>query len=505
MPIQQIFLGSGGAGVPPGFVLTLNDSTKPDRLFDMRVGSDGSIYGCGMTQISGCGDTGFVFKSNAKGDIQWQRYLCNNGTFGGITLDSSENVIVVSRASMGGYAGNVVKYNSSGVLQWQKKLTESNHYSNFNGVGVDSSDNIYATGYLQLTSGGTGTYRPLVAKYNSSGVLQWFRVYRGMIGVTNELSYFYGTYNMDCYGGTVDSSGNVYITGRITAQSNSGAYAAKINSSGTWQWTTFLKHGNQNPGSGIGWGINTDSSGNVYIVGDGVSPSEQGNQGNDAFVAKFNSFGNYQWINFFGHLGSWSCEARDVVVDSSGYIYVTGVVMDGSYLNTSHRSLSITKFKSYPTGSSNSIYNNRAQIEWQRIIRNFSPYDTSPNYHVYGHGIDLDSDENVYVGGYTNQSTQNWGNSDNEIVIGKIPSDGSLTGNYSFGASNWIYMDGYYIYNSYFLDTSAPSHKIQNGGNYFGNTNIDFDDISSSYTMTESTSTFTDATTSMTSAITLFE
>ena len=66
-------------------------------------------------------------------------------------------------------------------------------------------------------------------------------------------------------------------------------------------------------------------------------------------------------------------------------------------------------------------------------------------------------------------------------------------------------MDGANIYNSYYLDTSAPSHTTQNGGNYVGNTNIVFVDTSSSYTMTEANATFTDATTSMTSAITLFE
>ena len=489
---------AGVSGAPAGFVLTLNDTSTHERAHDIRIGSDGSIYGCGQTNASGCGDTAFIFKADASGNVEWQRYLCNNGAYYGMTLDSSDNVIVTARSS-GVYAGNVVKYNSSGVLQWQKKLTESNHYVTPNDVGVDSSDNIYITGYLMLTSGGIGTYRPLVAKYNSSGVLQWFRVYKGTLYGT-ELSGYYGTYNMDCYGGTVDSSGNVYITGRITAQSYSGAYAAKINSSGTWQWTTFLKHGSQNPGSGIGFGIDTDSSGNVYISGYGTSPAQSGNQGTDAFVAKFNSTGTYQWINFFGSTIQ-NDEAQGVVVDSSGNIFVTGVVNNGGqYL----RALSITKFKSSPTGSGYAIYNNNTQIEYKRVIRNFSPYD-SGSYYVYGQGITLDSDENVYVAGYTNKSTHICGNSDNEIVIGKIPNDGTLTGTYSFGSSDWIYMDGANIYNSYYLDTSAPSHTTQNGGNYVGNTNIVFVDTSSSYTMTEANATFTDATTSMTSAITLFE
>ena len=116
---------AGASGAPAGFVLTLNVSTTPQQVHDLKIGSDGSIYGCGYTQISGCGDTGLVFKTDASGNVKWQRYLCNNGNFGGITLDSSDNVIVVARSSTGGYAGNVVKYNSSGVLQWQKRLANT--------------------------------------------------------------------------------------------------------------------------------------------------------------------------------------------------------------------------------------------------------------------------------------------------------------------------------------------------------------------------------------------
>lgn len=491
---------AGASGAPAGFVLTLNVSTTPQQVHDLKIGSDGSIYGCGYTQISGCGDTGLVFKTDASGNIKWQRYLCNNGTFRGIALDSSDNVIVVSRAASGGYAGNVVKYNSSGVLQWQKKLTESNHYSNFNSVGVDSSDNIYATGYLQLTSGGAGTYRPLVAKYNSSGVLQWFRVYKGTL-YNYDLSYFYTTYDIDSYGGTVDSSGNVYITGRINAQQNSGAFAAKINSSGTWQWTTFVKHSSQ---TGVGFGINVDGSGNVYICGSGTSAAESGNQGTDAFVAKFNSSGTYQWINFFGNTVQGD-EAKGVVTDSSGNVYVTGMYNAGSSTNLG---LFIVKFYSNPpsSGASYVKYTNGHSTQYENSLRNFSLYDTYR--YLYGNAITLDSDENVYVGGMTDRSTQNWGNSDDEAIIAKVPNDGTLTGTYSFGGGNFIYEnDGTSSYdiNSYYFDYNVPSNYTQNGGNYIGDTNIVFVDISSSYTMTETTTTYTDSTTSMTSAITPFE
>jgi len=101
----------------------------------------------------------------------------------GVTLYSSDN-INVSGQSNGGLDGNInswsddiflVKYNSSGTKQWTKKL---GIFAADLGIGVtvDSSDNIYVTGY---TDGGldgntsSGGYDLILVKYNSSGTKQW--------------------------------------------------------------------------------------------------------------------------------------------------------------------------------------------------------------------------------------------------------------------------------------------------------------------------------------------
>ena len=68
----------------------------------------------------------------------------------------------------------LVKYNSSGTKQWTKQLGTSSD-DRGNGVTVDSSDNIYVTGY---TKGGldgnsnSGDWDLFVVKYNSDGVKQ---------------------------------------------------------------------------------------------------------------------------------------------------------------------------------------------------------------------------------------------------------------------------------------------------------------------------------------------
>ena len=89
----------------------------------------------------------------------------------------------VTEYTEGGLDGNtnsesndiiLVKYNSSGTKQWTKQFGSSTSDTG-QGVTVDSSDNIYVTGYTAGALDGNtsaGANDIILVKYNSSGVKQ---------------------------------------------------------------------------------------------------------------------------------------------------------------------------------------------------------------------------------------------------------------------------------------------------------------------------------------------
>ena len=212
----------------------------------------------------------------------------------GVTVEFSDN-IHVSGQSNGGLDGNInslndgiflVKYNSSGTKLWTKQL---GIFDNESGISmtVDSSDNIYVTGYTTEGYDGnsnSGNYDIFLVKYNSSGNKLW----------TKQL----GNSDTDIgMGVIVDSSDNIYVTGiasggldRNTSSGGEDIVLMKYNSSGIKQWRKQLGSSS----SDFAWDVTVDSSDNIYVTGFiNGSLDGQFNQGSnyDIFLVKYNSDG----------------------------------------------------------------------------------------------------------------------------------------------------------------------------------------------------------------------
>jgi hypothetical protein len=120
----------------------------------------------------------------------WQRSLNNDVNFpygSNITIDSAGNVIVVGYMRNALSSANtpyLVKFNSSGTLQWQRRLEAPSVV--FNGVAVDSSNDIYAVG---TSTQSTSRDDVIVAKYSASGTNQYQRIVGDTRSLFNELAY----------------------------------------------------------------------------------------------------------------------------------------------------------------------------------------------------------------------------------------------------------------------------------------------------------------------------
>jgi Beta-propeller repeat len=204
----------------------------------------------------------------------------------------------------------VAKYNGSGALQWVKQASGSGSFNRGYGIAVDASGNVYVTGYITNTTdfGGItltiiGNNDLFIAKYNSSGTIQWVK----QAGAT-------GKYNIG-NAIAVGASGNVTVTGVFEGTTNFGGttltavgtkdiFVASYNGIGTLQWVN--QAGAVGSSNNIGYGIATDANSSIYVTGrfngttnfGGTTITSIGDP--DLFIASYNSAGMLQWVKNAG-------------------------------------------------------------------------------------------------------------------------------------------------------------------------------------------------------------
>ena len=360
------------------WIATLGGSTG-DIGRSIAIDGSGNVYVAGYTTSQGAGNSDILItKYNTSGVIQWQRTL--GGTLNdygyGIVVDSSGNAYVAG-ATLSQGAGSsdilITKYDTSGAIQWQRILGGTRDDAGY-AIALDSSANVYVAGY---TGAGAANDDLLVTKYNSSGTIQWQRTLGGSV---ND----YG------YGIALDSSANVYVAGYTRSQGAGSAdmLITKYNTSGTIQWQRILG----GTGAEVGYCVAVDSSGNVYAAGSTTPVSTSA-----IMITKYNTSGTIQWQRTL--TGSVNALAYGIALDSSANVYIVGQALS-------------------PVDVIIAKYNTSGTIQWQRTL--------SGTLNDLGYGIVLDNSGNMYIAGQTTST----GAGSNDVLIAKLPSDGSLTGTY---------------------------------------------------------------------------
>ena len=294
---------------------TLTSSGDCD-IFVAKMDSSGNWLGA--NQAGGTGeDYGFSIAIDSSGNSYVTGYFQGIAYFGTTTLTSS-----------GGDDIFVATLNNGGNWQWAQKAGGTSPDYGY-GIAIDSSGNSYVTGYFWGTASfGTTTLTSsgdidiFIAKLDSSG--NWLGAKQAG-GTSND----YG------YGIAIDSLGNSYVTGyfegtasfgttTLTSNGGNDIFVAKLDSSGNWLWA----HKAGGTSNDLGYGIDTDSSGNSYVTGYFKETASFGTTTLDSsgwfdiFVAKLDSNGN--WLGAKKAGGSDWDWGNGIATDSSGNSYVTG-------------------------------------------------------------------------------------------------------------------------------------------------------------------------------------
>ncbi|MCP4134251.1 MAG: carboxypeptidase regulatory-like domain-containing protein [bacterium] len=281
--------------VPDFYVVKLSSSGVPvweknfggsddDEAKAMDVTLDGGCIVAGYTDSYGSGGSDFwVLKLDSSGNKDWEEF------FGGTGSDSPRSI---QQTSDGGYivGGNtwsygsgiddmwILKLDSSGQLEWQYL---------YGGVQSEKLWSIQETADGYIAAGHTHSYNldgsissgaysnGVILKLSSAGTKEWIKFYGG-------------SGSDEIHSVSLTDDGGYVATGSYTVSGNGmDLWILKLDSLGDTQWER--KHGDT--GSDRGYSIVQTSDGGYAVAG---YTSSYGNGGDDCWMLKLDTEGNYQ-------------------------------------------------------------------------------------------------------------------------------------------------------------------------------------------------------------------
>ncbi|MGA2916525.1 MAG: SBBP repeat-containing protein [Sedimentisphaerales bacterium] len=224
-------------------------------------------------------------------------------------------------------------------------------------IAIDNLGNVYVTG---CSDGNDAVPDYATIKYDSNDIQKWAARYNGPGNL------------QDCsYAIAVDSSGNVYVTGRSWDINMNYDYATiKYDSNGTQKWVArYNGTGNSNDSAQA---ITLDNAGNIYVTGTSIGSGTR----EDYATIKYDSNGNQKWAARYDGPPSSDDDAQAIAVDNSGNVYVTG--RSDNSTNSDYATIK---------------YDLNGNQKWA------ARYDGPPSSDDYAYAIALDSQGNIYVTG----------------------------------------------------------------------------------------------------------
>lgn len=222
------------------------------------------------------------------------------------SVDAAGNVVVTGGSTQSGTGVDMLthKYSRAGALLWSARYDGPGSGRDVGvGVGTDASGNVYVLG---TSYGGQSTLDDwVIVKYNASGTQQWARRYGG---TGSDLAT--GLY--------VDSTtGACYATGAVVGTGFQNFAVIKVANNGVLTWDFQY---DRSGGTDRGLAVRALPNGVCYATG-----SMTGSGTNtDYATVRLSATGSLLNIAFYNGPGNGPDEARDLVLDSTGSVTVTG-------------------------------------------------------------------------------------------------------------------------------------------------------------------------------------
>ncbi len=333
-------------------------SSNGDNATALKLDMLGNIYVTGFSISYTTGNDYATIKYLPNGDTAWIRRY--NGPGNGtdwatdMAVDYDGNAIITGWSAGLGAGGDyaTVKYYPNGDTAWIRRYSGPGNYMDFAwAMVVDTASNIYVTGYSYDSAGQNDDYATI--KYYPNGDLAWVKKYDSPD-------------NLDDWARTltVDDAGCVYVSGS-SADNNGEKYIVTIKyyASGDTAW---VRRYDGSPGYSDG--IACDNNGNIYITGTCY---------NDYVTIKYYPNGDTAWIRRYNGSGNGLDEAKELVLDDSSNVYITG----NSSGSGNQQDIATVK------------YNSNGTLIW------VNRYNGLGNAYDAGVDIALDNDHFVYVAG----------------------------------------------------------------------------------------------------------
>ncbi|CAM4219985.1 hypothetical protein FHS16_000436 [Paenibacillus endophyticus] len=260
--------------------------TEGNDMFNSIIAtSDGGYLMTGYSYSASTYYDTFVVKTDASGDMQWEKHLGGSGEQAGRGIvETSDGYLVLSRTNTGAnnYDIQVYKLAANGVILWEEQyLSPDDSYDVFD-ITLTADNGFVVAGSKKATSA-PNTSDAVLIKYDAAGEFVWEQTY----GESGQTELFNSV--------TATSDGGFILAGETKPNGsfNGDAYLVKTNSLGEAAWKKAVGGSL----SDVGVSVIEAANGGYMVAGRTYSYT---NGPNDIYMFKINASGDVLWETNFG-------------------------------------------------------------------------------------------------------------------------------------------------------------------------------------------------------------